>query len=89
MFKTLLLAHLLGISERAAEEQCRWYIPARLFVGLGLYDAVPDHANLTLFRQRMQKHDGLGGFKVVFDGIIRQALEKSGGQPKWRWPWTR
>jgi transposase, IS5 family len=76
LFKMLLLAYLLGISERAVEEQCRWYIPARLFVGLGLYDAVPDHATLTLFKQRMQKHDGIKGFKAIFDGIIKQAMEK-------------
>jgi IS5 family transposase len=76
LFKMLLLAYLLNTSERAIEEQCCWFIPARLFVGLGLYDAVPDHATLTLFKQRIQKHDGIGGFKAIFDGIIRQAVEK-------------
>jgi transposase, IS5 family len=76
LFKMLLLAHLLNTSERAIEEQCHWYIPVRLFVGLGIYDAVPDHSTLTLFRQRLQKHDGIGDFKIIFDGIIRQALAK-------------
>jgi IS5 family transposase len=76
LFKMLLLAHLLNTSERAIEEQCHWYIPVRLFVGLGIYDAVPDHSTLTLFKRRLQNHDGIGDFKAIFDGIIRQALAK-------------
>jgi IS5 family transposase len=72
----LLLAYLLNTSERAIEEQCTWYIPVRLFVGLGVYDTVPDHSTLTLFKRRLQKHDGVGDFKAIFDGIIRQALAK-------------
>ena len=76
LFKMLLLAHLLNTPERAVEEQCTWYIPVRLFVGLGVYDAVPDHSTLTLFKRRLQKHDGIGDFKVIFDGVIRQALAK-------------
>src|SRR4030042_1003612 len=64
--KMLLLAYLLNVSERSLEEQCRWYIPARLFVGLGIYDAVPDHATLTLFKQRLQRHGGTGGFTAPF-----------------------
>jgi IS5 family transposase len=75
-FKMLLLTYLLDTSERAIEEQCTWYIPVRLFVGLGVNDAVPDHSTLTLFKRRLQKHDGIGDFKVIFDGIIRQALAK-------------
>ena len=51
-FKMLLLAYLLNVSERAIEEQCIWCIPVRLFVGLGIYDAVPDHSTLTLFKRR-------------------------------------
>ncbi len=47
-----------------------------MFVGLGIYDAVPDHSTLTLFKRRLQKHDGIGDFKFIFDGIIRQALAK-------------
>lgn len=76
LFKMLLLAYLLNTSERAIEEQCYWFIPVRLFVGLGIYDAVPDHSTLTLFKQRLQKHSGIDGFKAIFDGIIKQALEK-------------
>ena len=76
LFKMLLLAYLLNVSERAIEEQCYWYIPVRLFVGLGVHDAVPDHSTLTLFKRRLQKHDGIGDFKVIFDGIIRQATER-------------
>jgi IS5 family transposase len=76
LFKMLLLVHLLDTSERAIEKQCTWYISVRLFVGLGVNDAVPDHSTLTLFKRRLQKHDGIGDFKVIFDGIIRPALEK-------------
>lgn len=76
LFKMLLLAYLLNTSERAIEEQCYWFIPVRLFVGLGIYDAVPDHSTLTLFKQRLRKHSGIDGFKAIFDGIIKQALEK-------------
>lgn len=76
LFKMLLLAYLLNTSERAIEEQCHWFIPVRLFVGLGIYDAVPDHSTLTLFKQRLQKHNGIDGFKAIFDGILKQALEK-------------
>ena len=79
-FKMLLLANLLNVSERAIEEQCTWFIPVRLFVGLGIHDAVPDHSTLTLFKRRLRKHRGISDFKVVFDGIIdgviRQAFEK-------------
>ena len=76
LFKMLLLAYVLNTSERAIEEQCYWFIPARLFVGLGIYDAVPDHSTLTLFKQRLQKHSGIDGFKAIFDGIIKQAMAK-------------
>jgi IS5 family transposase len=76
LFKMLLLAHLLDTSERAIEEQCHWFIPVRLFVGLGIYDLVPDHSTMTLFKRRLQKHNGIGDFEVIFDGIIRQAVEK-------------
>jgi hypothetical protein len=31
---------------------------------------VPEHSTLTLFKRRLQKHGG------IFDGVIRQALEK-------------
>jgi hypothetical protein len=48
----------------------------RLFVGLGVCDAVPDHATLTLFKRRLQKHDGIGDFEVVSDGVVSQALAK-------------
>jgi IS5 family transposase len=76
LFKMLLLAYLLNTSERAIEEQCHWLIPARLFIGLGIYDPVPDHSTLTLFKRRLQKHSGVDGFKAIFDGIIKQALNK-------------
>lgn len=76
LFKTLLLAYLLNVPERASEEQCIWCIPVRLFVGPGIYDAVPDHSTVTLFKRRLQKHGGISDIKVVFDGVIRQTLEK-------------
>jgi hypothetical protein len=76
LFKMLLLARLLNTPERAVEELCHWYIPVRLFDGLGIYDAVPDHSTLNLFKRRLQKHGRIGAFKVILDGVIRQALAK-------------
>jgi hypothetical protein len=72
----VLLANLLNLSERAIEEQYMWCTPVRLFVGLGIHDAVRDHSTLTRFKRRLQKHGGISDFKVVFDGGIRLTLEK-------------
>jgi len=74
--KTLPMAYILNGSERAIEEQCMSCISVRLFVGLGIYDAVPDHSTLTLLKRRLQKHGGISDFKVVFDGVSKQALAK-------------
>jgi hypothetical protein len=76
LFKMLLLVYLLNVPERAIEEQCIWCISVRLFAGLGIDYAVPDYSTLTLFKRRLRKHDGISDFKVVSDGVIRQALAK-------------
>jgi IS5 family transposase len=76
LFKMLLLTYLLNISERNAEELATWFIPARLFVGLGAYDAVPDHSTLTVFKRRLQKHGGAEDLKDIFDDVLRQAVAK-------------
>ncbi len=51
-----------------------WCIPVQLFVGLGFYDAVPDHSTLTLFKRRLQKHGGISDLKVVLDGVIDRSI---------------
>lgn len=76
LFKMLLLSHLFKTSERAVEDLCTWYIPARLFIGLGALDTVPDHSTLSVFRRRVKQHAGLSDFAAVFDGIILQAVAR-------------
>jgi len=72
----LLLAHLFKTSERAVEDLCTWYIPARLFIGLGAIDSVPDHSTLSVFKRRLKKHAGIADFEAIFDGIILQAVAR-------------
>jgi IS5 family transposase len=76
LFKMLLLAHLFKTSERAVEDLCTWYIPARLFIGLGAIDSVPDHSTLSVFKRRLKKHAGIADFEAIFDGIILQAVAR-------------
>lgn len=84
LFKMLLVCYMLNTSERAVEELCFWNVAVRLFVGLGTYDDVPDHSTLTLFKKRLQpavrgcgqKHNGIGHFEAIFDGIITQAMAR-------------
>ncbi len=74
LFRMLLLVHLLKISERAVEDLCTWFILARLFVGLGALDEVPDHSTLSVFKRRLKLHASITDFQEIFDGIIRQAI---------------
>jgi len=73
ILKMLLLSYLYDISERRTEEFCRYYLPAKAFLGLGVTEPAPDHSTLTAFKTRLLAHSGLDSYQQVFDRIIAQA----------------
>lgn len=72
MFKLLFLEFLYNLSDYEMADQIRTNILFRYFAGLGIPDETPDHATLSMFRQRL----GEERFKELFDKIVMQAKKK-------------
>lgn len=53
MFKALVLQRWYGLSDPAMEEALKDRLSFRRFVGLLLWEAIPDHATLWRFRQAL------------------------------------
>lgn len=53
MFKVLILQRLYGISVAQAEYQIKDRLSFKRFLGLSLYDTIPDEKTIWLFRERL------------------------------------
>ena len=76
VLKMLLMSYLYNLSERQTEDLVNFYLPAKYFVGLGVDEAAPDHATLTLFKNRLLARKGEKVFEGLFNGVLKQAREK-------------
>jgi len=74
LFKMLLIGYLYGVrSERRLEDEIRYNMAYRWFLGIGLSGSVPDHS--TISRNRNERFAGTGIYQEIFDEIVLQAME--------------
>lgn len=76
ILRYLLIPYLFNISEREAEEVVRFNLLAKYFVGLGVDELPPDHSTLTVFKERLLKHQGKKAWENLFNQIILLAKDK-------------
>lgn len=76
ILRYLLIPYLFNISEREAEEVVRFNLLAKYFVGLGVDELPPDHSTLTVFKERLLKHQGKRAWENLFTQIILLAKDK-------------
>lgn len=70
MVKYLLVGYLYGIpSERQIEQRIQTDMALRWYLGLDVFDRVPDHSTISQLRRR----------KPSFRKVFRRLFEKSGG----------
>lgn len=75
LVKYLLIGFLYGIaSERRIEQEIQVNMAYRWFLGLDLDERVPDHS--TISQNRRRRFQGENVFRRVFEGILRQCIEK-------------
>ena len=76
LVKMLLLGYLYGIdSERKLEEEVRYNIAYRWYLGLDLDDPVPDHS--TFSQNRRRRFHGQEVFRQIFEQIVAEC-QKAG-----------
>lgn len=74
LVKMLLIGYLYGIdSERKLEQEVRYNIAYRWFLGLDLEDAVPDHS--TISQNRRRRFHGNEIFRQIFEVIVEKCAE--------------
>jgi len=72
--KSLLIAFLYGInSERRLEQELRYNVAYRWFLGLGFDESIPDHSTISQLRRR--KFDDADLFKTIFVHVVRLCAE--------------
>ena len=76
LLKMLLLSYLYDLSERQTEDLVSHHLPAKWFVGLAVDEAAPDHASLTVFKQRLLARRGAQVFGQLFEAIVGLARER-------------
>jgi IS5 family transposase len=76
ILKMLLVSYLYNISERQTEVVVNENLPTKFFVGLGVNEKSPDHATLTLFKNRLIEKQGIKIYEELFNEIIIVAMEK-------------
>ena len=76
ILKMLLLSYLYNISERQVELFINGSLSAKQFLGLAVDEAAPDHATLTVFKNRLLEKGGLRAYESLFNGILRVARDK-------------
>lgn len=72
LFKILFLSFCYDISLREVEEQINDRLSFKLFLGLAVDEAAPDHSTLTVFRDRFKEET----FQEIFNHIVEQAKAK-------------
>lgn len=72
--KSLLIGFLYGIdSERRLEQELKYNVAYRWFLGLGFDERVPDHSTISQLRRR--KFNDAGLFKKLFAHVLRQCAD--------------
>ena len=79
ILKMLLVSYLYDLSERQVEEYVNDSLSAKNFLGLAVDEAAPDHATLTLFKNRLLARKGEKVFEQLFERVLRIAKEKGIG----------
>lgn len=75
LFRMLFIGYLYGIkSERRLEEEINYNIAYKWFCGLGLTEKAPDATTLSANRRRRFRDNNIA--EQIFDGILKQAIEK-------------
>lgn len=72
----LLLSYLYDLSERQTEDLVTSPLPAKWFVGLAVDEAAPDHASLTVFKNRLLARRGEQVFAQLFGAIVGLTQER-------------
>lgn len=72
MVRLIFLQLQYKLSDRAVVDRAQTDHAFRYFLGLDWSDELPDPSSLTRFRDRL----GETGFKALFQGVLRQALER-------------
>tara|TARA_B100000315_G_C14517819_1_gene560021 strand:+ start:154 stop:1278 length:1125 start_codon:yes stop_codon:yes gene_type:complete len=75
ILKMLLVSYLYDISERQTEELCNDSLSVKCFLGLAADERAPDHATLSLFKNRLVKREGEESFRKLFQELLRTAQE--------------
>lgn len=74
LLKMLLIGYLYNIdSERRLEEEVKYNLAYRWFLGLDLEDSVPDHSTFSQNRRRRFQDSAV--FQDIFDHIIKLCIE--------------
>lgn len=74
LIKMLLVGYLYGIdSERKLEEEIRYNIAYRWFLGLDMDDPTPDHS--TISQNRRRRFRGSEIFRQIFEAIVQKCME--------------
>ncbi len=73
LVKYLLVGYLYGIpSERQIEQRIQTDVALRWYLGLDLFDAVPDHSTISQLRRRKPSFRKV--FRRVFEEVVRQCI---------------
>lgn len=75
LVKYLLVGYLYGIpSERQIEQRIQTDVALRWYLGLDLFDRVPDHSTISQLRRRKPSFRKL--FRQLFESVVLQCIEK-------------
>ncbi|MEK6567230.1 MAG: IS5 family transposase [Candidatus Omnitrophota bacterium] len=72
MFKVIFLQFLYDLSDYRIEEELNDRLSFKMFIGLDLEEAPPDHSSISRFRDRL----GAERFKELFNHIVKLARDK-------------
>lgn len=72
LFKMIFLQFMYNISDREIEEQVRYNMAYKWFVGLSADEPSPDHSTLSVFRERL----GAERFAEIFNWVVETARAK-------------
>ena len=75
LVKYLLVGYLFGIpSERQIERRIQTDVALRWYLGLDLFDAVPDHSTISQLRRRKPTFREV--FRRLFEQVVHQCIER-------------
>ena len=75
LVKYLLAGYLYGIpSERQIEQRIQTDVALRWYLGLDLFDRVPDHSTISQLRRRKPSFRKV--FRRLFEEVVRQCIKK-------------